>query len=91
MRKTGAVLQNEGRVLPAELTAEIIVKVLLLSLRCRSDMGDAAFLPACPLGGHGLPRVNFDLRVRRGFAPISAFAPLVEIWQAFLIMVSLSV
>lgn len=52
-----------------------------------SDTGDAAFLPVCPFGGqrrHRLQRVNFDLGVRPGSAPICAIALLAEIWQALL-------
>lgn len=58
-----------------------------------SDTGDAAFLPVCPFGGqrrHRLQRVNFDLGVRPGSAPICAIALLAEIWQAFPTLLSLS-
>lgn len=85
-----AVLQNEGRVLP-ELTAEISVKVLLLSLGADQTRGMLPFSHTDLLVAMDFPRVNFDLTVRPGSAPISAFALLVEIWQAFPIMVSLSV
>lgn len=43
MRKTRAVLQNEGRVLPLELTAEISVKFLLLSLGADQTWGMLPF------------------------------------------------
>lgn len=40
MRKTRAVLQNKGRVLPAELTAEIKCEGFAAFTKRRSDMGD---------------------------------------------------
>lgn len=43
VRKTRAVVQNEGRDLPAELTAEISVKVLLLSLSADQIWGMLPF------------------------------------------------
>lgn len=43
MRKTRAVLQNEGRVLPVELSAEISVKFLLLSLGANQTWGMLLF------------------------------------------------